>query len=358
MATAPPPLKQLLRPGILLDNARYRLLRPIGEGGGGVVWLALHINMNSQVAIKFPNRKGSEAGSIEDEVKLHVPFSNKHPNIVSILDVGNYLKQPYVVMQYLSNGSLADRIISGKRTELLHASTNWLTAIADALDFIHDHGLLHCDVKPANIFLDDSMSAYLGDFGIAATSSSKASSGNKMLVGSLPYLAPELLLGEDNNAKTDQYALAISVYEFVTGTRPFAITSTDELRAVHQTYQLPTLKKFHSAFPVELESNMNRALAKEADQRFDNCRSFARAITSYWPLLEVLSAPGKSTHDTQRVKPPLPGGSTLSTRHERGSDFEQKTRSEKTEPTTTPLSDPATESRAAIKLSRLFKPKG
>ena len=317
MAKPPPQRRAQLAPGKLIDGGRYRLLEMIGKGGNGVVWLASHERMNANVAIKFPACSNDERGlhSFETEVQSHVAFSNRHPNIVSILDVGRFDGRPFVVMQYLQNGCLHSRL-SGRLSQAhdLYSSPRWLTGIGDALDFIHERGLLHRDVKPGNILLDDSMSAYLADFGIAhATKSSMElkREGKRLLVGSLPYMAAELLRKGDYGPKSDQYAFAVTIYEFLTLRRPFDAEDAKSLAGQQDRESIPPPSQLLYGLPGKVDEVVLRALDHDPESRFASCRELVAEIESEWSVVSALLGNRAATSKARaKTKSPIPSSET------------------------------------------------
>lgn len=274
--------------------------------------------MQSNVAVKFPAFEETNADQIarfEDEVRSHVTFSNRHPNIVSILDVGRFGKRPYVVMQYLSNGCLDKQISSrgtGHRARLFD-SARWLAGIADALDFIHQNNLLHRDVKPANILLDESMGAYLADFGIAMSQDSQINAQDKqLLVGSLPYMAPELLDGARYSPRSDQYALGVTIYEFLTLQRPFEAEDARELFAMHRNAAIMPPSQHLTGIPQRIDTVLLKSLALDPEQRYTSCCELARAIESDWELIAALltNRLGNETQKKTRINIPIPNSAT------------------------------------------------
>ena len=208
---------------------RYLVTAKIGEGGMGSVYKADDLKLSSEVVIKTPHAaliKDAEfAARFRREIRSLVQLT--HANIVKVMDVGVHDGLPFAVMQYLSGGSLEDRQQPCSPTEILE----WLGDIADALDFMHQRGLIHRDVKPANILLDESGRAYLGDFGIAKVVAAGVESDEKGLtstgtmIGTGEFMASEMLMpdlySDEYDERVDQYALAVTVYEMLAGRPPF-----------------------------------------------------------------------------------------------------------------------------------------
>lgn len=294
--STPPPLRHI-RAGVSIAEGRYQLRQRLGVGGNGVVWLAEHLAMGSQVVVKFPlhgaNEANITAAQLDQEKKHLVAISNHHPHIVNILDVGIADGQQFIVMQYMQNGSLEPYCGSGNH--LTKPWPEWLLQIASALDFMHQQGIVHRDVKPANVLLDASISAYLSDFGTAVDAPDDAKWVGQPVVGSLPYLAPEVLEGERPSPTSDLFALAVSAYEFLVGVPPVQADSASGIRegfhslheAWRQTGQAPPLDQ--RAAPVIMQ-----ALSSKPTDRFSNCEEFARKLTRLAPSGSLLSGPPRS----------------------------------------------------------------
>ena len=301
----PPPLQPFLRPGASVAAGRYELVRELGVGGNGVVWLARQSSVQQHVAIKFSHLAEDDASvldeSIQHEVASLVAFSASHPNIVNLLDAGYHHGRRYVVMQFLANGSLQDYIFGSalsrsEQAQCLRSSPKWLECIADALDHIHRSGFVHRDVKPANILLDESLSAYLADFGIAVRREEQEggileriwelvipSRSPSSLAGTLPYISPEVLRGEPPSPSSDQYSLAVTLYHFFASRFPYEGETRDELLQSHAAGKRHPLRRWHPDFPSGLDRKLGRALETDPTARFDSCMALARAVSAEWP---------------------------------------------------------------------------
>lgn len=226
------------------------------------------------------------AGRFAREVRSLVKLS--HPHIVKIQEVGEHAGLPYVVLQYLPGGSLRQRQRPGPDGQMLpmpaESLLGWLPDVAQALDFIHQQGYIHRDVKPDNILFDAHGNAYLSDFGIA-----KAMQGDSherqthltrtgLLLGTAAYMASELLQGKRVDGRVDQYAFAVTVYEMLSGRVPYD-GPTPVAVAMQQIQQpLPPLGRLVPGLPQELCQAVEKALAQDPQQRFENCAAFARAV--------------------------------------------------------------------------------
>src|SRR5438132_6329137 len=216
--------------GRTLASDRYRVTGKLGEGGMGFVFQAVDRHLERDVVIKVPRRDVLEdpafAGRFQREIRSLVRLA--HPHIVKVLDVGEADGLPFAVLQYLSGGSLANRINPGVPvTVRVKKLQDWLAQIAAALDFTHSQGYIHRDVKPDNILFDAPGNVFLSDFGIAKVLADSRSAGTQTLrtqtgvvLGTPQYMAPELIMGQPHDGRVDQYALAIVVYEMLSGVLP------------------------------------------------------------------------------------------------------------------------------------------
>ena len=282
-----------------LAHGRYRVDAQIGEGGMGTVFRAWDNNLGTDVVIKAPHpsmmqdaefasRFTRETGSL---VKL------SHPHIVKISDVGESDGVPFAVMQFLPGGSLEDRLkpesAGDGRPLPAESLKSWLVSIAEALDFVHQQGYIHRDVKPANILFDSHGHSYLSDFGIAksavsgtAAGSARTLTGSGMVLGTPEYMAPELILGQPCDGRVDQYALAVTVFEILAGRRPFEDATSTAVLVQHSTKEPPDLTSLIPDVLPGLAAAIRKALSKSPNDRFANCRKFADAV-----LAAVASAP-------------------------------------------------------------------
>lgn len=274
--------------------AGYTIVRLLGAGGMGEVYLAQHPRLPRQDAFKVLH---AEAASDSDFRKRFIREADlaatlTHPNIVTVYDRGEVDGQLWISSQYIEGTDAAQRLEesypNGMPREMV---ADIVTGIASALDFANNHGLLHRDVKPANILLggpdrDGARHVYLADFGIARPlAEPNGLTATGMTVGTFAYSAPEQLLGENIDGRADQYALAATAYHLLTGSRLFPNSNV----AVVINHQLNTAPpKLADTRPdlARLDPVFRVGLAKRPEDRFRQCSDFARA------LAEQIGSPG------------------------------------------------------------------
>ena len=279
--------------GLEVAGGRYQILERIGVGSMGQVYRARDRHLEIEVVIKCPIPADSDGfgpaflSRFDFEIRSLVNLS--HPHIVRVIDVGAWDDQPYVVMQYLSGGSLKDRmmaVVGGERRGLPpSALLDWLMDIAKAIDFIHDQNYIHRDIKPDNILFDRFGNAFLSDFGIIKMLVAKGEEGQSSaltapgyLMGTPLYVAPEVVLGAPTDARIDQYSLAMTVHEMLAGSNPMEST-TPSATMVNQTkIEPPALIELISGIPKGLSDAVLRGLSKNPDDRFESCVRFASEV--------------------------------------------------------------------------------
>jgi serine/threonine protein kinase len=259
----------------------YKIVEKIGEGGMAIVYKVLDTHLQRMVALKvirpMENLDARFLKRFEREAKALAHLS--HPNIVHILDYGEYESRPYLVMDYLEGGSLIGRLGSPMP---ISEAVEMVLPIARALEYAHKKGIVHRDIKPANIILTASGDPILTDFGIVklmekeeSVKLTRAGAG----IGTPEYMAPEQCIGGEVDQRADIYSLGVVLYELVTGRKPFTANTPMEV-VIKQTVETPPKPRdILPEITAEVEKVILKALEKKPGDRYVDMASFAEALT-------------------------------------------------------------------------------
>ncbi|MSP60614.1 MAG: serine/threonine protein kinase [Myxococcales bacterium] len=253
----------------------YRIDRLIGEGGMGRVYEATHLRLPKRFAVKMLNV--SMLGNLEALLRFRreaeIVATLEHPNIVTLFDY-NLTDDgvPYVVLEYLDGEHLGKRIARGKLG--VSGAMRILVPVAQALHFAHTREIVHRDLKPENILLLKSDSVKVVDFGIAKIRGGMELTGVNTILGTVPYMAPEQLMGGPIDARTDQFALASITYEMLTGEMAFGATNVPAAAARVAHHHPPQIE----GVPEAVNRALTRAFSKKADERFPSVDAFLKEI--------------------------------------------------------------------------------
>lgn len=253
----------------------YRIIRLVDRGGFAHVYLGEHIYLGTQVAIKILNTTLTVDDKNSFLIEARTIAHLVHSHIIRVLDFGIHNDVPFLVMDYAPNGSLRQQYPKGTRLPL-HTTVSYVKQIASALQYAHNHKLIYRDIKPENILLGRDNQLLLSDFGIAVVARSSLSQSTQEVVGTVAYMAPEQVEGKPRPA-SDQYALAILVYELLCGERPFHGSLT-EIATQQILTNPPSLRERVSDIPPTVEQVILRALAKDPKQRYSTIGGFAQAL--------------------------------------------------------------------------------
>jgi len=270
-----------IQPGT--DIGRYHILEQLGEGGMAVVYKAYDTRLESEVAVKVI-RIGSLPPDSLPRIQKRFQIEAKkmarmtHPNIVKVMDYGDYEGAPYLVMPYLPGGTLKEKL---GQLMPVNEAVKILLPITDALGYAHDKGLVHRDIKPSNILITESGKPMLSDFGVAKILENEETldlTVTGMGVGTPEYMAPEQASGRSFDHRADVYSLGIVFYEMVTGRKPFTADTPMAVIIKQATDPLPSPIFLNPDLPIEAEQVLIKALAKEPGYRFADMGAFAQAL--------------------------------------------------------------------------------
>ncbi len=291
-----------------LEIDEYQLVQLIGIGGTSAVYRAYQEELDRYVAMKIlPDYLAERAEYVERfnrEAKTAAAL--EHPHIVPIYDVGIQAQLIYVAMRLLQR-NLNQRLQAGDLA--VDGIVQTIIAIADALDYGHQRGVLHRDVKPGNIMFDDAERAYVVDFGIA-TMIDQQVRDDDVIHGTPAYMAPEQWRDDDLTPAVDQYALAAVSFRALTGQLPFVGDTPAALRSAHLSAEIPTASRINANLPSAVDAVLQRALAKDPAARYGTVREFALALQA---ALDTVVA--DVTQAMPKAVPPTPTSDDLTLRN-------------------------------------------
>ena len=259
----------------LTKIGKYEILDVLGRGGMGIVYKAVDPAIGRMVAIKMIT------GGFSDDPNLLKRFYREaqstgtlqHPNIVTVYDLGDDGGVPYLVMEYLE-GETLESVIRSRREILLAEKLSNIVLACDGLDYAHRRDVVHRDIKPANIILPKDGGLKIVDFGIARFGNERFTRTGQVM-GSVYYMSPEQINGEESDAGTDIYSTGIVLFEFLTGQLPFRGKDTTSTLMKILRDPVPRLSTYLGAYPPELDDVMARALAKSRQDRYSSIEEFA-----------------------------------------------------------------------------------
>jgi len=255
----------------------YKVEGVLGVGGMGYVYRAVGSD-GKPVALKLVKRDLASDPTFRRRFDREARIARQvsHPHLVPVLDSGEHAGVPYLVQRFVGNGTLASRIEAGPRS--IEDTVDVCTQVAGALDELHAQGLIHRDVKPANILLDESETAYITDFGLAKDTQGSLLTRPGQALGSLDYMAPEQVRGTDVTASTDVYALGCVTFECMTGAPPFADRQGMRVLWAQLQDEPPDPREKRPELQEAVAAVILRALAKEPDQRPQSAGEFASEL--------------------------------------------------------------------------------
>ncbi len=257
----------------------YRIIEKIGQGGMGIVFKGLHVKLEQEVAIKVLAPELSQDPSMRErfinEAKIQARIS--HPNVVNVLNYVEEGSNLFLVMEYIP-GETLDTLL--KRTGCCPNAVNVCISVLSALEFMHARGIVHRDIKPGNIMFLEDGTVKVMDFGIAKVAGERGQTKTGMRLGTLWYMSPEQIMGEETSVASDLYSVGVTLYQMLTGRIPFGGDSEYMVMKAHlEERPIP---------PWEINANVSRnmgavilkSMAKNKGERYRSAREFADDLAS------------------------------------------------------------------------------
>ena len=274
---------------------RYEIVKEIGRGGMATVYQAIDPQFKREVAIKVlpPELLHDREFRVRFEREATTVAGLEHSAIVPVYDFGEDNGQPFLVMRYISHGSLKERISEGPMP--FDEVVRIIDRIAPALDYAHQKGVVHRDLKPDNILFDQHDEPYLTDFGIAKLAETGATLTGNAIVGTPAYMSPEQGRGDANlDGRSDIYSLGIIVFEMLTGRVPYDASTPMGQVLKHMTESIPSIHEFRPDLPPDMQLVINQVLAKRSYVRYATANEFAAALTAILNGESIVLEPGSS----------------------------------------------------------------
>jgi serine/threonine-protein kinase len=288
-----------------LVAGRYLLGEVLGRGGMGEVRAARDVTLGRDVAVKLLHAglASDERVSRRFEHEARAAGRLTHPNVVRVYDAGEHRGRPFIVMERLDGGTLADEIARGPLSE---ARVRFVgVQVLEALAAAHKHGVLHRDIKPSNVMIAPDGSVRVADFGIAKSELDTGRTTTGTVVGTLGYLPPERLQGHPATTASDCYAVGVVLYEALSGRRPFDGDSPIAVLTAVQRGAPPSLTALRRDVDPSLPAAIERAMALEPDRRYATALDFAAALRNPGSVAVPDAAQPDATVAMSVDRPPL-----------------------------------------------------
>src|SRR5512136_333883 len=259
---------------------RYEIKGEIGRGGMATVYHAYDPRFEREVALKVLPREMLHEPQFRTrfEREARTIAMLEHSAIVPVYDYGEEEGQPYFVMRYMTGGALSDRMKKGPLS--VAETARMISRIAPALDEAHSKGIIHRDLKPGNILFDQFNEPYVSDFGIAKLFASQTNVTGSAIIGTPAYMSPEQAQGENIDGRSDLYALGVILFEMLTGQQPYHGDTPMSVVVKQITDPVPHILDFKPDLPPDVELIIEKAMAKDRNERFQNVRSLAEALNA------------------------------------------------------------------------------
>src|SRR5215472_15186684 len=272
----------------------------IGQGAMGIVYRAYHAQLERSCAVKVLQGLATDGDSSarfrrEAQAIAHM----RHPNVLNVFDFGEFEGTPYMIVEFVDGGSLAARLRQGPVDQ--SSAFRYLHGIGAALDYAHSLGIVHRDVKPANVLLGAEDTPILADFGLVKLmQSSSIVSMTGVTTGTPAYMAPEQVSGKQVGPAADRYSFAVMAYEMLTGSFPYSEDGVLEVLYAHVHNEPITASTINPALSARTDAVLLRGLAKDPLKRWDSCSDFVTALE------QTLRTSPPATERTVVIAPPTP----------------------------------------------------
>lgn len=305
-----------LGPGVQVGP--YQIVEQVGRGGMATVFKAYQPALERTVAIKVLPEVLAEDPQFRERFRREAVAIAKlrHPSILTVYDHGEFEDQLYIVTEFVEGGTFANELGRPLRTSRV---VRVLQSIASALDYAHERGVLHRDVKPSNILINRDGAAILGDFGLARM---MAPTGDRltrldMVVGTPEYMSPEQCAGKDSGPAADQYSLGVVAFEALTGHVPYEAETPAAVMLEQIQSPLPMPRAVNPELSEAVERSLLRALAKDAASRYPTCGDFVEALAAKDSAPMAAPAPAPVAQTPAKAEAPTatlaaPGGGVMS----------------------------------------------
>src|SRR3990170_2615393 len=277
--------------------SRYEIREKLGQGGMATVYRAHDPLFEREVALKILKQELLNNLQVRERFERETKIIAKleHAAIVPVYDVGRDNDQLFFVMRYMAGGSLSESIQNGSLSLIDVAGI--VQRLGAALDYAHDKGVIHRDLKPGNILFDEYGNAYISDFGIAKLAQASTRLTNSGIIGTPTHMSPEQARGEEVDGRSDIYSLGVILFEMLSGQTPFEATTPLGMALKHATEPAPHILDINPNLPAGVEAVIRKVLAKKREERYDSGTEFANAF------IATLAKPLRSDANLVRLPP-------------------------------------------------------
>ena len=260
-----------MRLGDIIDE-RYKLKSVLGEGGMATVYLASDLIARKDVALKIikEDTMKNPVNLTRFEREARAAASLNHQNIVRVINLGTAEGRPYMVTELIKGQTLREILNIRSKFSVLEAC-DIMYQLCSAVLNAHQHNVIHRDIKPQNVYMNQDSTIKLGDFGIATFTNASRVTRSEVVIGSVHYLAPEISQGNQATVESDVYALGITFFELLTGKVPFDDESPVTVALMHIKDKMPSVRKLNPKVPVIIEKIISKATDKNPNNRYHSC---------------------------------------------------------------------------------------